>query len=180
MSQNRIKKFLPEEISTVLKSASIPTDLEAQFAGPLSFQDVLSQEIEKAKDLGYQMGYEAAITDLNRFVEDKVEKYIKEIFKIGVTVFSIAKDNLPGLKITHYLAKFSFDTETIKVFFVMDSSAEDEISFSNLLNKIEQQILKEDSYISETHFANQNNNDLDFATLKSEYPFQFNSALLGK
>ena len=180
MSTNRIKHFLPETVSTILKSASVPTDIESQFAGQLSYREVLDQEIEKARDLGYRMGYEDAITELHKFVEDKVQKYIGEIFKIGFAVFSIAKTDIPNLKITHYLAKFSFETETVSVFFGIDSSTEDEISFSNLLNKVEQMILKEDKYISETHFANKKNSDLDFSTLKAEYPYQFNSALFEK
>lgn len=177
--ENRIKTYLnTKEIPDILKSTSIAVrgDLDGFFDGPQNFQALLQQALERAR----QQGVKEAIDKVSEGMTEHLKKHISEVIRTASLVESIAKKSLPNLQIKDFRSKFCFDLGWINLFFVINSSIEDEILFSNLLNGIEQAILKEDNFIIETFFVNDKDKEVDYSAIKNDYPFNIKTIALEK
>ncbi len=150
-------------------------EFEELISGPQTFQYLLENEIAKAKQVGYESGYRDANTEIESRIKKRIETYISSVIKVGALAHSLAAKL--NVKITHFFVNFCFDTGAIDTMFVIDSPVEDEILFSQVLDEAEQKILKEDKFIAEALFVNKRNKDIDFATLKNNYPFSFNPSI---
>lgn len=168
--EHRIKSYLnSREIPNTLKntSLSVSGDLDSFFEGPQTFPVLLREALERAR----QQGVKEAIDKISAGITENLKKHISEVIRTVSLVDSVVKKTLPNLEIKAYRSKFCFDLGWINVFFVINSSVEDEISFSNLLNGVEQVILKEDNFIIETLFVNERDKEVDYSAIKNDYPF---------
>ena len=168
--ENRIKSYLnSKEIPNILKNTSLAVkgDLDGFFDGPQNFQALLRETIERAK----QQGFVEAIDKISESITDHLKKHISEVIRTASLVESIAKKSLPNLQIKDCRSKFCFDLGWINVFFLINASLEDAILFSYLLHGFEQAILKEDNFIIETFFVNDQDKEIDYSAIKNDYPF---------
>lgn len=170
--RNRVKSYInSEDIPTILSEVTFPSktrlDLDSLFEGPKTFAELLREEIERAK----RIGYKEAIEKLKKDIQKNLERYITQVAKTTYIVEKAVSKFLPGLKIIQCRANFYFSSTAINLFFVIDAAIEDEITFSNILNGIEQAMLKEDNFIVETYFINKRGKEIDYDSLKNEYPF---------
>ncbi len=176
---NRITSYLnSQEIPDILKKASVAVkgDLDGFFDGPQNFQALLRDALDRAK----QQGVKEAIDKVAEGITEHLKRHIYEVIKTASLVESLAKKSLPNLQIRDCRSKFSFDLGWINVFFVINSSLEDEILFSNLLNGVEQAILKEHNFIIETFFVNDRDKEVDYPAIKNDYPFNIKTIELEK
>lgn len=167
--ENRVKSYLnSREIPTILKNTPLPApgDLDSFFDNQ-TFQALLRDALEKAR----QQGAREAIDKISAGITEYLKKHISEVIRTVSLVDSIAKKSLLNLQIKDCRTKFCFDLGWINIFFVINSSLDDEISFSNLLNGVEQVILKEDNFIIETFFINERDKEIDYSAIKNDYPF---------
>lgn len=177
--ENRIKSYLnTKEIPNILRNTSLAVkgDLDGFFDGPQKFQELLQDALERAR----QQGIKEAIDKVSEGITEHLKKHISEVIRTASLVESIAKKTLPNLQIKDCRSKFCFDLGWINVFFVINSSLEDEVLFSNLLNGIEQAILKEDNFIIETFFVNDKDKEIDYSAIKNDYPFNIKPIELEK
>ena len=183
---NQIKTFLDKQL---LDNSSIDispdvVNFESLLEGPKKFSDIIKEytedEIARAKQLGYIQGYTDAMTT-NLPALSKIETTIKENFAnvllLISLVYNFSKKELQNLKIEQARTKLcSFDANFIDIFFVIDSSIEEEISFSNLLNFVDinfpgNKTLKEKKGHITLFFVNKKDKDIDYSSIKSDYPF---------
>lgn len=146
------------------------------FDGPQDFKALLQEALERAR----QQGVKETIDKVSEGITEHLKRHIYEVIRTVSLVENIVKKSLPNLQIKDCRSKFCFDLGWINVFFVINSSLEDEILFSNLLNGIEQAILKEDNFIIETFFVNDREKEIDYSAIKNDYPFNIKPIELEK
>jgi|GEM_PF-3201008 len=176
---SRIKSYLnSKEIPGLFKDTSllISGDLDSFFDGPQTFDALLREALERAR----QQGIKEAIDKISAGITERLKKHISEVIRAVSLLDTVAKKVLPNLQIKDYRSKLSFDSGWINIFFVISSSLEDEIAFSNVLNGVEQIILKEDNFIIETFFINERDKEIDYSAIKNDYPFTIKPINLAK
>jgi len=176
---NRLNSYLnSKEIPNILKSSPIALsgDLDGFFNGPQDFQALLRQALARAR----QQGIKETIDKVAEGITEHLKKHISEVIRTASLVENITKKGLPNLQIKDCRSKFSFDLGWINLFFVINSSIEDEVLFSNLLNRVEQAILKQDNFIIETFFVNDRDKEIDYSAIKNDYPFNIKTIQLEK
>lgn len=171
MTTNRISYLLdPSGFSS--QNIAVQS-MEALFEGPQTFEDLLTETIKNKIEKARQEGFDEAIKKVMQTTEKLLQDYILLITKIGKTVTDISSQQFKEIGVKQFRAKIAFDSRWINLCFVINASLEDEFKFSNLLNEFERAVLNQNNQIAEIFYVNEKDRTIDYASLKTDYPYAF-------
>lgn len=170
MTTNRIQHFLAKD-NFDFGNLLTEQNLDALFEGP-SVNELIEREVTKAR----KEGYDAAVKDYFDGIRQRVETHVKNIFTTGLNVARACKSNLPNLLINQVRAKYSVEPNYVNMLFVISSSLDDQVKFTEMLSSFETFMLNEVKIYGELFYINDKFGNVDHGILKSEsnYPFHIN------
>ena len=77
------------------------------------------------------------------------------------------------MTIIEFRVHLDFHAQPINLFFLLETNAEGERDFANIVNGIEQIVLGEENLSAEIFYLNRAGKKLDSASIQSDYPYIF-------
>jgi hypothetical protein len=115
--------------------------------------------------------------DLSKGVNQKilqpVSSYLSLIMRIGEAMSDQIRKEFSSeqVRIAQVRASFDFRSWLVRVMFVIDAEADEELRIAQMLHQLESIVLHSDSFAAELDYVNKRTGVLDFNSLRSRYPF---------
>lgn len=169
--QNRLKSYRFPNIGENFSSFSVFSNINL-FIGTLDAEKFVSKFIENKLEEAKKEGFQKAIDRLEINIRKGIDNYISLVTRIVDFIHrEIDKETEKDLKIIETRTNFYFGTNSIKALFIIDSKLDDEMYFSNFLNKVEHEVFSEENFICELFYINKRNAKLDKPSIATDYPF---------